>query len=131
MKNETENKNGGLYFKTFLIEIFSILISVLIFAAVMLVSESFFDYASIFATVAVAFGTFFATYYLSYKKGKKGLLNGLLVGGTTFLIFVIISFIVDDGAVTINTLFRLIIVLLASFIGGVLGVNKASNKKYI
>jgi len=131
VRNDSENKNVFLYLTTFIIEAFAILISVLIFAAIMLFSESFFDYASIFATVSTAIGTFIASYYLSYKKGKRGILNGLIVGGITFLILIIVSFIVDDGAVTLNTIFRLIIILLSSFIGGILGVNKASNKKYI
>ena len=131
MRNDSENKNVFLYLITFIIEAFAILISVLIFAAIMLFSESFFDYASIFATVSTAIGTFIASYYLSLKKGKRGILNGLIVGGITFLILIIISFIVDDGAVTLNTIFRLIIILLSSFIGGILGVNKVNNKKYI
>lgn len=128
---ENKKNNWSLYFKAFLIEIIITAVFILGFALVMYFTESAFNYAPIFATVSIAIGAFATAYYSAKRIGNKGFLTGLMIGGITFIVITLISLIIDDGAVTINTLFHLIIILLASLIGGVWGVNKDSNKKYI
>ena len=88
-------------------------------------------YSVIFATVSVAFGCFAAAYFTAYKNKCKGLLTGLVVGFTAFTVILIISLVADKGSVSLNTLFHFIIFILSSVVGGVMGVNKADNRRYI
>ena len=104
---------------------------ILLFALAMYFFEKAFMYAPIFATVSVSAGAFAAAYYAAKKIGKKGFFVGLIVGVVTFIAVTLISLIVDDGSITQNTAFHFIIIMLASLIGAVLGVNKSGKKKYI
>ena len=104
---------------------------IFIFAAVMYFAELDKMYSVIFATVSVALGCFAAAYTAAQKNKSKGFLIGIIVGGVAFSVILLISLIADKGAVGINTLFHFIIFMLSSVVGGVMGVNKAQNTKYI
>lgn len=88
-------------------------------------------YSVPFATVSLALGSFAAAYYVSRKSERKGYIIGTVIGLVSFAAVTVISLIVNKSGLTLNTLFHFIIVLLASAIGGILGVNKGKNKKYI
>lgn len=106
-------------------------ICVVIFAAVMFYLESAFSYSPLFATLAIAVGCLIASFYLGKKIGKKGFLIGLGVGAIVFVIVTLVSLFVNSGSVTIHTLLRLVIILLSSMIGGIIGVNRKANQSYI
>ena len=125
------NNNIFLYIKAFILEMFVTSISIAIFALIIYFTESGFEYAPIFATISIAIGSFLAAYYTAKKINNKGFLVGLFVGIITFILITVISLIIDQGTVTINTLFHFIIILLSSMIGGIIGVNKSQNKKFI
>lgn len=134
MKKEIYEKNKNkyfVYFKGFILEILVTALFIFLFAFVMYFTESGFKYAPIFATVSIALGSFAASFYTAKKIGSRGFIVGLIIGGITFLIITLVSLIVDEGAVTVNTLFHLIIIMLSSLIGGIMGVNNSRNKKYI
>ena len=121
----------GLIIKTVLLGVLVTAVFILIFSVFMYFSQMGYEYATVFATVSLAAGTFVSSFYAAKKIGKRGFLTGLVVGGTTFLRVTLISLFGDQGSITINTLFHFIIILLSSLIGGIMGVNKAANKKYI
>ncbi len=104
---------------------------ILLFAAVMYLIEGGYEYSPLFATISAAMGTLFASMYLARKVGKNGLLIGGAVGIVVFVLLIITAFIFNNSSLGINTLFRFIIIMLSSLIGGVIGVNKNSNPKYI
>lgn len=134
MKKELNDKGINKYLiflKGFIIETVVAALFIAIFAFVMYYLEAGYTYAPVFATASIAAGCLAAAFYAAKKIGNKGFLTGLTVGGITFLIVTIVALIVDSGAVTVNTLFHFIIIMLSSLIGGVLGVNKGQNKKYI
>ncbi len=131
MKKTTDNSTALLYIKTFLIFAVVTLLSVFMFGIVLFFLEKGYEYSSVLGTVAVAFGAFAAAFYLSKKKEKKGMLLGFVVGILTFLAVTLVSLLVDDGGVTLNTLFKFFIITLSSLIGGVMGVNKKENRNYI
>lgn len=106
-------------------------VSVAIFSAVILFLEMDRIYAPAFATVALSLGAFFASRYAAKKIGKKGYLTGLIMGLLFFLIVTLFALVFDDNGGGFTTVFRLIIVTLASLIGGISGVNKDKNRKYI
>lgn len=88
-------------------------------------------FAAPLATASVSAGTFAASFYNSYKLGDKGYLVGLLTGGAVFLVVLIASLMVTEKGFTINTIFHFVIMLLAGLTGGIWGVNRRINKKYI
>ena len=116
--------------KTALILIAVSLIGVLIFATVMYFLEGGYEFSPLFATVSVALGCLVSSLFLARSIGKKGLLIGGAVGFVTFIILTLIALVVNNSGITVNTLFRFIIIMLASIIGGIIGVNK-KQEKYI
>lgn len=88
-------------------------------------------YAAVFATVSAAAGAFTSAWFLARKTGAKGWLIGLAVGFAAFAVITLASLIINRGAVTGNTLFHLVIIILSAMIGGVLGVNKGINNNYL
>ncbi len=134
MKNDSIKKafgKKGIYIKALIIEIVVTLFFVALFAMIMFLTENGYRYSALFATVSLAAGTLAAAYYAAKKIGSKGFLTGLVTAGFTFGVITLISLIVDDGGITLNTLFHFIIILLSGLIGGILGVNKGKNRKYI
>lgn len=131
MKKEvSEKRNLILWAKTAILEIIVTAIFIFAFSAIMYFSNLSNELSPVLATISVASGVLVAAFYAAKKVGSKGYLVGLAVGGTTFLIILLISLVVDSGGITINTVFHLIIVMLAALIGGISGVNKRG-KKYI
>ncbi len=104
---------------------------VLLASIVMYFTEMNSDYATVLATACVGAGCFAAAFYAAVSVKSKGFLIGLIVGFSAFAAITLISFTVCKGNIGINTLFHFIIFTLASLIGGITGVNKSVNKKYI
>ena len=130
-ENLKEKSLISLILKSAIIETLVTAVFIFIFSAVMFLTESAYNYATVFATASIAMGSLAAAYYAAKAIGKRGFLTGVTIGGITFLIITIISLILDKGEVTSNTLFHFIIIMLSSLIGGIIGVNKGLNKKYI
>ena len=121
----------GLFLTSAAVGIVVTIISMCAFAAVILFAGLDRGYSVPFATVSLSLGSFTAAYLISRKSEKKGYLTGTFVGIVSFAAVTVISFIVSKNGLTVNTLFHFIIIVLASAIGGILGVNKGKNKKYI
>lgn len=105
-------------------------ILVAVFALIINLANLDYKYAPVFGSVAVGLGSLAGAMRYSAKKKSKGYLIGLAFGGTTFLIVTLIGLILNGGGLTLNTLFHLIIIMLSSLSGGIIGVNKGG-KKYI
>jgi putative membrane protein (TIGR04086 family) len=127
------NKNNTIFFifKSVIYFIVSTVLAMLIFSLFVYFAEIDKEYAPIFGTVSVAFGIFVTAYISSKTIGKKGYLYGFLIALCVFILNTLISMVLDDSGMTINTLFHLIIYVLSGVIGGVMGVNKKANTKYI
>lgn len=134
MFNGVSTRCGGK-FKTIiagvLIGIASTLISMLIFAAAVYFLGLDRAFSVPLATVSISVGSFFAAYFIAKRTGHRGYLIGILVGLISFAAVTIISLITNNNGLSANTVFHLIIILLASAIGGIAGVNKGKNKKII
>jgi putative membrane protein (TIGR04086 family) len=116
---------------TALVLLLSTVGAMFIFAAVMYFLEKGYEYSPLFATVSVAVGSFLGSLYLGAKIQQKGILIGLSLGGSVFLLVTLITLAVNSGAIDMHIFLRFIIILLASLIGAILGVNRNSNPKYI
>lgn len=119
------------YIFGFVIGVITALVFIVLFALVMYLSGEAFKYAPVFATLSVAFGCFAAAFFTARRQANRGWLAGAIIGGITFILITLISLILNRGGVTLNTLFHFIIIMLASLIGGIVGVNKGKSHKYI
>ena len=117
--------------KVLIIEVLTTVVAMFVFASALYFLEGGYQFSPLFATISLGIGCFLASLYAAGKIGKNGLLIGAIIGGATFIIVTLAGLMGSKEIFTLNTLFRLIILMLLSFIGGVIGVNKGQNQKYI
>ncbi len=117
--------------KVLIIEALTTVAVMFAFALVLYFLEGGFQFSPLFATISLGLGCFLSSLYAAGKIGQKGLLIGAIIGGVTFIIVTLVGLMGSKEIFTLNTLFRFIILMLLSFIGGVLGVNSKQNQKYI
>ncbi len=94
------------------------------FALISVIADLSDSFATPFASVSAAIGCLASAYFASRRIGSGGLMNGVICGGVIFAITLLISLWLDDGGITLNTLFNFIIMFLSAIIGGVWGVNR-------
>ena len=127
---DNKKSNYITYLITAIIEVAVTLLAVSVFSIIMSFVDIDYKYSPVFGSVSVALGCLIASYFLSNKKKNKGYLIGATIGVITFIVITLIGLIINQGGIGINTLFHLVIIMLSSIIGGILGVNK-KGKKYI
>ena len=118
-----------LLVKTVLLQLAITFGFIALFAVLMYLTEMDNKFSPLFASLSLGGGAFSSAYFYSSKQKNKGYLNGLIIGTVTFLIITLIGLILSNSF-TINTLFHLVIIILSSVIGGILGVNK-KGERYI
>ncbi len=128
-KNNTANKKQA-YILGGAIGVLSTLVTMLILACVLLFFNIDRAYAAPFASISIAVGCYIASRITAKKIGEKGFFTGFIIGIVVFVIITTLSLVLGNK-MSINTLFHLIIILLASLSGGIVGVNANKNKKYI
>ena len=117
--------------KALLILVFTTVAAMFIFATVMYFLEGGYEFSPLFATISLGVGTLVTSFFASKKIGKRGFLVGAIIGAVAFFVITLIGLMASKEIFTLNTLFRLIILMLSSIIGGILGVNNKANQKYI
>ena len=75
----------------------------------------------------VLISLFTYSYLLGKHSEKYGLIEGLKLGAFFLIIMILIKIIIND-AFNIRTIIYIIIILLTTGIGGVLGINKKEKK---
>ena len=129
MGNEINKKqNLILIISAVIMQILVTAIFIAVFAAVMYALETDYKYSPVFGSISVGAGAFFGAFYLSRRKKSKGYVYGLIIGAVTFCIVTVIGLIINQGTLTVNTLFHFIIIMLSALIGGITGVNKGPQK---
>ncbi len=128
-KNNTVNKKSA-YVLGGAIGVLSTLVTMIIFAGVLLLFNIDRAYAVPFASISIAVGCFIASRITAKKIGDKGYLIGLIIGTIVFVIITLLSLVLGNK-MSLNTLFHFIIILLSSLSGGIVGVNANKGKKYI
>lgn len=106
------------------------IISMFVFAAIILIFNIDRTYSIPFSTISVAIGGFIASRLIAKKIGDRGYLIGIITGLLIFAFLLIIS-IISGGEISWNTFYRFIIILLSSLVGGIVGVNSNKPKKFI
>lgn len=134
MSKNLKINNGSksyTYIKSAVIGIAVTFLTMVLLSAVMMFTGIDRAFAVPFATISIAIGAFIASLYASSKIGDRGYLIGLIIGAVFFLIIMLVSLIVNRSGLSYNTLFHFVIIMLASVVGGIMGVNRGKNKKYI
>lgn len=127
---DNKRKNYINILTALILQVIVTFLGVSLFSIIMNLADVDYKYSPVFGSVVVALGAFASAYFLSRIKKSKGYVIGGAVGLITFLIVTLVGLIMNDGGMTVNTLFHLIIIMLSSLTGGILGVNKKT-KKYV
>lgn len=128
-KKDTVNKKSA-YLVGAIFGMLGTFAAMLIFAAVLLFFNIDRAYATPFATISLAVGSFIASRYTAKKIGDKGYLIGIIIGAVLFVFITALSLIVGNS-LSLNTFFHFVIIMLSSIVGGIMGVNKDKHKKFI
>lgn len=128
-KKDTVNKKSA-YLVGAIFGMLGTFAAMLIFAAVLLLFNIDRAYATPFATISLAVGSFIASRYTAKKIGDKGYLIGIIIGAVLFVFITALSLIVGNS-LSLNTFFHFVIIMLSSIVGGIMGVNKDKHKKFI
>ena len=128
-KKDTVNKKSA-YLVGAIFGMLGTFAAMLIFAAVLLFFNIDRAYATPFATIILAVGSFIASRYTAKKIGDKGYLIGIIIGAVLFVFITALSLIVGNS-LSLNTFFHFVIIMLSSIVGGIMGVNKDKHKKFI
>lgn len=83
------------------------------------------------ATTAAGVGAFFAGFTAAKLYHKQGMMIGGLTGFVLFILLFITSLVVASGSLTFLSFIKLLLMLLASAIGGVLALNVGGKRKII
>lgn len=126
-----KSNNIKNYIIGLIIGVATTIIFMMVFAAVMLFAQLDRALAAPLATVCVALGALISAFYTAYKTGDKGYRTGSIIALIYFVAVTLISLLINGDGFTVNSVFHLVIILLSGFIGGILGVNRRVNKKYI
>lgn len=136
MKNNAahENAASGVSFKKLFIS-FGIgtavcLMILLIAAWVLLYRDASASVLNIISSAALCLGSFVSGFAYARLVRNKGLVCGAVSGILTFGIYYIAGLLLGADAFSVLVLVRLILVVLFSCIGGIIGVNTALRRKF-
>ena len=101
--------------------------SLFLFLTALLISKGRnipYEFMEILMILISTLGSFVGGFISGKFSKSKGWFSGLLCGGILFFIFFICGLIVTHSSLTIITITRGIGIILASTIGGIIGISK-------
>ena len=125
---ENNDKLVPIFIKGIVLGVLVNILLLLIFAAVILLADIDRAFAQPLSSIALGVGGFVAAIYTAKKIGGKGYLVGLIIGLLSFVVVTLIGLIINKSGLTKASVFRFIISFLSSVIGGIIGVNKKTQK---
>lgn len=84
----------------------------------------------VLSIVSMSIGAFFGGIVCAKIYKKKSFLMGGLNGVVFFLLITVISLAVSSAPITVISLFKLILFIISSVIGGIVGVNTSRKRKF-
>lgn len=84
---------------------------------------------SLFSILAFVLGGFISGFVSASLAREKGLLLGLVCALGLFIILLLVNLMFDGGGIGMQAVVKLIAVMLAAAIGGILGVNRKKKFK--
>lgn len=125
---KNNDKLVPIFIKGIVLGVLVNILLLLIFAAVILLADIDRAFAQPLSSIALGVGGFVAAIYTAKKIGGKGYLVGLIIGLLSFVVVTLIGLIINKNGLTNASVFRFIISFLSSVIGGIIGVNKKTQK---
>ncbi len=129
MKNYTkdfENKKPKHLLVGFLISVIMSALMIFLFAFILTACDLSADFASPLSSLALGLGGAVGSFYSAKRIGEKGYLWGLALALILFCFNMLISFILNGAGFSSFAAIRLVVVLIMSMLGGILGINKKS-----
>lgn len=104
---------------------------ILLFAFIISVADLSKSSAYPLSSVSLLLGAFCGGYHFSKNIAKNGILCGLSVGALLYFTFFVAGIIINGFVFSSLWFIRLLIVMLASTIGGIIGVNRTGTKRLV
>jgi putative membrane protein (TIGR04086 family) len=111
------------------IGIFISFILTLLFAYLLSAKDMSSNMPDIFSIISLALGGFTGGFFISKKIKKRGAILGLFAGLFIFIITIIAGLFFNTFSFSIFGLIKNIILLIASVVGGIMGVNIKKKEK--
>lgn len=105
------------------------IICLIVFSFIMTKIDAPDGLISAMSSISICVGSYFAGFLISKKRRKNGLATGILCGILIFCITFLISVVFAKNALSMGFFSKLIMILVCSSIGGIVGVN-SKLKKY-
>ena len=124
-------KNSKMYhsISSLVVGVGATLLCLILFSIIMTKVDTPDGVTSVMSSIALCVGSYFSGFIISKKRRKNGLLTGILCGIVIFCLTFIISILFIKTALSMGVFSKLIMILICSSIGGVVGVN-AKVKRY-
>lgn len=106
------------------------LLMLLLMAVLMLATGINTNMASPLASVALAAGSAMGSYIAAFRNKQKGFVCALLIAAIIFAGITLVALIISREF-SLMSLIHLVVVVLSSLIGGILGVNKSDKVKIV
>ncbi len=80
------------------------------------------------SAIAISAGAFFGGFVCAYKKRRNGFITGVFTGVIIYALVLFFGALIASSAISFGLFSKLLIVLVFSAVGGIIGVNV--KKKY-
>ena len=134
MNNESKyniSEKAVIYIISSIIGAVITVVSLLGFSGIALVCDLDENMSSVMSGICIGLGTLTAGFLSSKKIKSGGIVNGAVCGAIIYVLIFAISLILSETGFSMITVYHLLIALLASAIGGIMGVNSSSKRKLI
>lgn len=134
MSNESKyniSEKWVIYIISSIVGVFVIVCSLLAFAGFCLYADLAEPFSSPLASVSAGIGAFVAGFLASKKIGYGGIINGAMCALFIFALILVVSAIIMPRAISVMSLYHVIIMILSGAIGGIVGANISVKRKII
>lgn len=108
-----------------------ITVALLAASALCLATDMGESFSTLVAGICLGLGTMFSGFLASKKIKYSGLINGMFCGFIIYLAVFIFSLFLSENGFTIISLSHLLISVISSAIGGILGVNASQKRRIV
>lgn len=108
-----------------------ITVALLAAAALCLATDMAESFSTLVAGMCLGLGAMFSGFLASKKIKYSGLINGMFCGFIIYLLVFLFSLFLSENGFTIISLSHFLISVVASAIGGILGVNASQKRRIV
>lgn len=121
--NNFKNSKLYLWLSSVGMGIVTTIACLMLFAFVMTRLDVSEGMVSSFGSVAVCVGSYFFSFLVGKKRRKDGILIGIICGGISFGVLIVLNLIFLRNPFTSAFFSKLSMIIICSMIGGIIGVN--------